>query len=79
MRTTVDINEELLREAKKRAAEEGRPLRAIIEDALRAMIQASPSGQKRFQLQWRTEKGRLQPGVRIEDRQSLFDLMEGRD
>ncbi len=79
MRTTVDLNEELLREAKKRAANEGKPLRMFIEEALRAMIQAPATRETGFELKWRTEKGRLQAGVRLEDRQSLFDLMEGRD
>ena len=79
MRTTVDLNDQLLRDAKKRAAEEGRPLRAVIEEALRTMIHARGPGDQRFQLQWRTEMGRLQAGVRLDDRQSLFDLMDGRD
>lgn len=79
MRTTVDLNDHLLREAKKRAASEGKPLRAIIEEALRAMLQTSPHGERSYKLEWRTERGRLQAGVRLDDRQSLFDLMEGRD
>ena len=79
MRTTVDLNEELLREAKRRAADEGRPLREVIEQALRTMIQTRAPGPSAFKLEWRTEEGRLQPGVRLDDRQSLFDLMEGRD
>jgi hypothetical protein len=79
MRTTVDLNDHLLSEAKKRAASEGKPLRAIIEEALRAMLQTSQQGDPGYKLEWRTEKGRLQAGVRLDDRQSLFDLMEGRD
>lgn len=79
MRTTVDLNDELLREAKRRAASEGKPLRVFIEEALRAVIQAPAARETGFELQWRTERGRLQPGVRLEDRRSLFDLMEGRD
>ena len=79
MRTTVDLNDELLREAKKRAADEGKTLRALMEEALRARIQTRGSAKSGFTLQWRTEHGRLQPGVRLDDRQSLFDLMEGRD
>ena len=79
MRTTININDELLRDAKKRAAEEGTTLRALMEDALRSRIQAHGSSKSGFELRWRTEKGRLQPGVRLDDRQSLFDLMEGRE
>jgi hypothetical protein len=29
-------------------------------------------------LQWRSDGGRIQPGVRLDDRDALFDLMEGR-
>ena len=31
MRTTIDIGDELLRQAKRRAADEGTPLRAVVE------------------------------------------------
>jgi Arc/MetJ family transcription regulator len=77
MRTTIDINDQLLRAAKKRAADEGKPLRQIVEGALRAYLgrQAKP---RTFKLQWRTERGRIQPGVRLDDRDTLFDLMDGR-
>lgn len=78
MRTTIDINDELFREAKRRAAKEGTPLRVIIENALRAHLGSRPAGQPRYRLRWRTESGRLQPGVRLDDRDALFDLMEGR-
>jgi hypothetical protein len=78
MRTTIDLNAELLRLAKKRAADEGRPLRAIFEDALRALLQTRPRAGDRYELRWRTQRGKVQPGVRLDDRDSLFDLMEGR-
>ena len=78
MRTTVDINDHLLREAKKKAASEGKSLRAVIEEALRALLQTPSSGRSDYKLQWRPEEGQLRPGVRLDDRQSLFDLMEER-
>jgi Arc/MetJ family transcription regulator len=77
MRTTLDINDELLRQVKRRAADEGTSLRAVIESALRAHLGRSPK-RDGYRLRWRTERGRLQPGARIEDREALFDLMEGR-
>jgi hypothetical protein len=77
MRTTIEIADELLRKAKTRAADEGIPLRQVIEAALRLYIlgRRSKGG---YRLQWRTESGRIQPGVRLDDRDALFDLMEGR-
>ena len=77
MRTTLDINDELLRQVKRRAADEGTSLRAVIESALRSHV-GRPRGGTKYRLRWRTEKGRLRPGVRIEDRDALFDLMEER-
>lgn len=77
MRTTIDINDELLRRARRRAADQGTTLREVVERALRAHLEpARPS--RRYSLRWRTEKGRIQPGVRLDDRDALFDLMDGR-
>ena len=77
MRTTLDINDELLRQAKRRAADERAPLRHVVETALRAYL-GSRSRQRTYRLQWRIESGRLLPGVRLDDRDALFDVMEGR-
>ena len=77
MRTTIDLNDELLQEAKHRAAKERITLRHLIERALRAHLGRSRR-QRRYALIWRTERGRLLPGVRLNDRDVLFDLMEGR-
>jgi Arc/MetJ family transcription regulator len=77
MRTTVDISDELLRQAKKRATDEGTALREVVETALRLYLQSRPR-HGRYRLRWRTEKGRILPNVRLDDRDALFDLMEGR-
>lgn len=77
MRTTLEINDELFRQAKKRAADDGIPLRKVVETALQRYLNGK-SSQKNYRLQWRPQKGRLLPGVRIDDRDSLFDIMEGR-
>ena len=77
MRTTIEIADELLRQAKTRAADEGVPLRQVIEEAIRMYILRRRS-KGQYRLQWRTESGRIQPGVRLDDRDALFDLMEGR-
>ena len=78
MRTTLDVQSSLLREAKKRAAHEGRTLTAVIHDALRLYLApARPTG-KRFRLRLLTKKGRLVPGVDLADRDSLYERMEGR-
>lgn len=77
MRTTIDIADELLRQAKTRSADEGIPLRQVIESALRLYL-LGRRGKGGYRFRWRTEHGRVQPGVRLDDRDALFDLMEGR-
>jgi hypothetical protein len=77
MRTTIEISNELLRQAKKRAADEGASLRQVIEDALRSYL-SNRRKRPGYKLRWRTEKGEPRPGVNLDDRDSLLDLMEGR-
>lgn len=76
MRTTLDINDELFRQAKKRAADERTALRQVFETALRLYLLKRPRTTG-YKLRWRTERGRLLPGARLDDRDALFDLMEG--
>ncbi len=77
MRTTIEISDELFRQAKKRAADEGAPLKEVVEEALRSYLRRRAK-KKKYELKWRTENGRILPGVRLDDRDSLFDLMDGR-
>lgn len=78
VRTTIELNDEVFRAAKRRAAEEGRPFREIVEEALRAHLAGSRRRGARYKLRWRTERGRILPGVRLDDRDALFDLMDDR-
>ena len=78
MRTTLDLNEEVLRSAKQRAAREGTTLRAVVERALRSYLKGGDR-KSGYRLRWRPERGRLRPGVRLDDRDALFDRMDGRD
>jgi hypothetical protein len=77
MRTTVELSDELLRQAKKKAADEGIPLRDVLEAALRSYLAKRPK-RAGYKLRWKTERGRLLPGVNLDDRDALFDLMDGR-
>lgn len=42
MKTTLEISDPLLARAKRRARELGRPLRALVEDGLRRVLDAGP-------------------------------------
>ena len=75
-RTTLAIDDDLLRTLKQRAAAEGRSLQAVTNDLLRAALARRPKRQ-RFQLRlggWRAE---TLPGVDVLDRERMLDLMEG--
>lgn len=77
MRTTIDLNDELMRRIKRLAADQGVTFRELVERALRGLVDKRPS-QKPYRLKWRSEQGKLQPGVTLEDRDALFDRMDGR-
>lgn len=77
MRTTVRLDEHLLRQAKKYAAESGRTLTAVIEDALREAVARQRTHGTRKPVRLRTVKGDgLRPGVELDDNASLLELME---
>ena len=77
MRTTIEIGDELFRQLKRKAANEGVTIREVVERALRVYL-GKQTRRKGYQLKWNTERGRILPGVRLNDRDALFDLMNGR-
>ena len=80
MRTTVRLNEDLLSEFKRLAAEERTTLTAVLEGALREMLARRKQQRSRPRVSLPTFEGRgLQPGVDLDDSSALLDLMEGRD
>ena len=80
MRTTIKIDDELLAEAKARAAASGRTLNAVVEDALREALARRPARVRRRKPRFPTfTGGRLLPGVDLDDSAALLDLMEGSD
>jgi hypothetical protein len=78
MRTTLDLDDRLLRAAKKRAVEEGTTLTRVIEEALRHHVAIRAQPRTRFRLRLLTKRGRLVPGVNLADRDALYERMEGR-
>ncbi|HEX7322450.1 MAG TPA: type II toxin-antitoxin system VapB family antitoxin [Mycobacterium sp.] len=76
MRTTVNIDDHLLAEAKVLAAKTSRSLGAIVDDALRGMLHRDPQQDAREAFQLPTlGAGGLQPGVDLEDKDALAELM----
>jgi hypothetical protein len=75
-RTTLLIDEGVLRALKKQAADQGRTLQEVANELLKRGL--APAARPRFRLRWRGCDAALQPGVDLEDRDALFDLMDGR-
>jgi hypothetical protein len=78
MRTTLDVDDRLLRSARKRAADEGTTLTAVVERALAEHLAPRPVRRERFRLRLLTKKGRPIRGVDLADRDALYERMEGR-
>jgi hypothetical protein len=79
MRTTLDLDDHLLKEAKLLAAERGTTLTAVMEDALRIVVRRNnePRPRKRVKLPTFGVPGEgFMPGVDISDNAALRDLMD---
>lgn len=80
MRTTLKIDDELLRAAKRRAQQEGRTLGQVVEDALRRQL-ATPA-QKQAGPALSVFRGGTgpAPGVDVSSNRALAEALdEGRD
>jgi plasmid stability protein len=73
-RTTLVLDDNLLRQIKKKAAEEGRTFQAVANELLRRALAEGP--RRPYRLNWQGWEAVEQPGVNILDRDSLFDLMD---
>lgn len=80
MRTTLRLDDRLLREAKRIAAETGRTLAAVIEDLLREALSRRRTQARRKLTGIPTfGSGGLRPGVNLDNTADLLDLMERGD
>ncbi|MBI3280354.1 MAG: hypothetical protein HYZ57_10990 [Acidobacteria bacterium] len=77
MRTTIDLPDELLIAAKKRAAETRVTLREIFERGLRRELQQPrrAARSRRRPIRWVTAKGGLPPGLDVADREKMRDWL----
>jgi hypothetical protein len=77
MRTTVRIKDDLFKQAKKRAADEGSTLTSLIEDGL-GLILANPKTvrRKRVALPVSKASGGILPGVDLNRSSDLEEVMD---
>ncbi|MEI6147096.1 MAG: hypothetical protein WCP66_11800 [Methylococcales bacterium] len=76
MRTTIDIDDQLLLYAKHQAVKQGCTIKQIIEDALRDFFSHQPSRPDIVSLETFSGAG-LKPGVNLDNSRSLIDIMDG--
>ncbi len=77
MKTTLNLDDDLMREAKKRAAEFGTTLTRVVEDALRKSLSEEPPAEP-YVFDIPVADGGGPPIVDAADREALYDRMEGR-
>jgi predicted kinase len=75
--TTLSLDDDLIQAVESQARHTRQTPDQVIERVLReALLEKSP--RKPYKLRWVTVEGRLQPGVDLDDRNSLIERMEGR-
>ena len=73
MKTTVEIPDDLLREWKKKAAEQRTTLKVLWESLLRAELHSPQPGRSRRKIRWVTAKGGLPPGLDVSNRERMYE------
>jgi hypothetical protein len=77
MRTTIDLPDELLRQARRRAAEEGTTLTALLTEGLRLRLdEGSSAHRRRRKLPVSNVGGGLQPWIDPSSNASILDAAD---
>ena len=79
MKTTIELPDDLLLAAKKKALESRTTLRALFERALRRELTTPRRSTKtapRLRIRWVTAKGKLPPGLDLSDREAMYSWFE---
>lgn len=80
MRTTVRLDEGLLREAKAEASRKGETVTALIERGLRLVLARGRARGRRARITLPVSRatGGTQPGVDLDDSSAVMDRLDGR-
>lgn len=78
MRTTINVREDLLRRAKKFAAQRSSTLNQVVENALTDLFSRTDKGEpiSPVQLPVSKQSGGVQPGIDLDDTAALLDAIE---
>lgn len=72
-RTTVRLPDDLVRRAKRKAAEEGSSLTTLIEEGLRRVLKEPPKT-KRVMPRVSKARGGLMPGINLDDSAAMVEV-----
>lgn len=76
MKVTIRINEDLLKRAKDKAADQGRTLSSLIEEGLTLVLtEPEKKTRKRLELPVSKAKGGVQPGIDLNNSSDLEEVM----
>jgi hypothetical protein len=75
MRTTVIIDDALMKKVRRLAASKGRTFTEILTEALGREVMGEKRGGTGFRLNLVTVTGRPRPGVDLSDRDALYEIM----
>jgi len=77
MKTTIDVPDDLLIQAKKRAAELRQPLRTLVAEGLRLRLAQPKRGRRKpGKLRLVTVAGGLPPGLDLSDRTKMHEWLQ---
>ena len=81
MKTTIELPDELLIAAKKRAAETRTTLRELVARGLRRELQGDgkQKPKKRRKIRWVTSPGGPPPGLDVSDREKMHEWFRAND
>jgi len=79
MKTTLDLPDELLIQAKKAAAEQRRPLRAIVEEGLRLVLGGVHRPPRKREVRLITVKGGLPRSLDLSSREKMHDWLDSQE
>lgn len=76
MRTTLHLNESLIKRAKAFALKNHRTLTSVLEESLRRLLDQQKEMPLQKIMDLCTVKGPVNPGIDLNDSASLLDIME---
>lgn len=76
MKTTIELDDALLAEVRRRAAAEKKTMKAFLEEAILARLRPQPRSRSRYRADLPVVAGSRPPAVDVADRRALYDLLD---